>query len=184
MQPECYDFAEIVLGVGKNTAVSDADPGETRWLDEAEQQAWRAYLWGSRELESALDRDLGPYGLSLSEYELISMLSERPGERERMSVLADMVVQSRSRVTHTAARLEKRGWVRRVPAPEDGRGVVLVLTQAGRDKIEAIAPVHVESVRRNIVDLITSEQFQAIGEAMRSVRASISSVPPRDRAVD
>lgn len=150
-----------------------------RWLTAAEQQAWRAYLWGGRELEAALDRDLSPFGLSLSEYELISMLSERSGGRERMSVLADLVVQSRSRVTHTAARLEKRGWVRRVPAPDDGRGVVLMLTDAGRETIDKIAPMHVESVRRHFIDLIDEEQFRVVGEAMQGVRRSLGNGPGR-----
>ena len=63
-------------------------------------------------LMEALDRDLELHGLSLGEYEIISMLSEAPDRRLRMSELAAIVVQSRSRLTHTAERLEDRGWVR------------------------------------------------------------------------
>ena len=48
---------------------------EPRWLSETEQQAWRAYLRGGRLLMDALDRGLAAHGLSLSEYEIISMLS-------------------------------------------------------------------------------------------------------------
>ena len=75
-----------------------------RWLTEPEQRAWRAYLRGSRLLEVSLDRALAPHGTQLSEYEVISMLSEAPGGRLRMSALADLVVQSRSRITHTSVR--------------------------------------------------------------------------------
>ena len=82
---------------------------EPRWLSDSEQDHWRAYLRGSRYLEEALDRDLQTHGLQLTEYEILSMLSESEGGRLRMSELADLVVQSRSRLTHTAARLEKRG---------------------------------------------------------------------------
>ena len=95
---------------------------EPRWLSAQEQASWRAYLRGSRLLEHALDRDLQVHGVQLSEYEIISMLSEAPGRRLRMSSLAEKVVQSRSRLTHTAARLEKRGWVRREACLEDRRG--------------------------------------------------------------
>ncbi len=70
-------------------------------------------------------------GLQLSEYEIISMLSESPNHRLRMSELAAMVVQSRSRLTHTAKRLEDRGWVTREQCADDKRGVELVLTPAG-----------------------------------------------------
>jgi len=141
----------------------------TRWLSEHEQAAWRAYLRGSRRLEAALDRDLQEHGLQLSEYEIISMLSESPGHRLRMSCLADLVVQSRSRLTHTAARLEKRGWVRRESCLDDRRGVELVLTDDGLEAIRAMAAVHVESVRRHLVDVVPPEMFRAVGEAMSRV---------------
>jgi len=52
---------------------------ETRWLDDSEQESWRAYLRGSRYLEEALDRDLQEHGLQLTEYEILSMLSESDG---------------------------------------------------------------------------------------------------------
>src|SRR5699024_4495203 len=83
------------------------------WLDEQQQDHWRAYLRGSRLLERDLVEDLAPSNVQLTEYVLLSMLSEAPGQRMRMSRLADLIIQSRSRVTHTATRLEKRGWVER-----------------------------------------------------------------------
>lgn len=144
-----------------------------RWLSAEEQAAWRAYLRGSRLLEAALDRDLQSHGVQLSEYEIISMLSEAPKRRLRMSALADQVVQSRSRLTHTAARLEKRGWVRRESCLEDRRGVELVLTEAGWDAVQAMARIHVDSVRRNIIDTMSPEQFEALGQAMALMRDAI-----------
>jgi DNA-binding MarR family transcriptional regulator len=142
----------------------------TRWLDEDEQQHWRAYLRGVRLLERALVDDLAPHNIQLTEYELLSMLSESPGQRMRMSRLADDIIQSRSRVTHTASRLEKRGWVERCRSSDDGRGVEILMTDAGRDALGALASVHVESVRRHLVDALTPEQFAALGEAMAVVR--------------
>ncbi len=140
--------------------------GEPRWLTGGEQQAWRAYLRGSRLVEEALDRDLQKVDVQLSEYEIISMLSEEPARRVRMSSLANQVVQSRSRLTHTASRLEKRGWVRREPCLDDRRGVDLVLTDDGIAAVHEMSRLHVESVRRNLVDLLTPDQFAALGEAM------------------
>lgn len=152
---------------GARPAPRDATP---RWLTDEEQLAWRAYLHGARLLEVALDADLAAAGVSLPEYEILSMLSEAPGGRMRMSALADLVVQSRSRVTHTASRLEKQDLVVREPCPEDGRGVELVLTGPGRNLIEVLARLHIESVREHFVDLLTPEQFQQVGAAMKIVR--------------
>ena len=154
-----------------------ADQAEVRWLSDAEQVAWRAYLRANRELTVAFDRDLQVVGISLPEYELLSMLSEAPMGQVRMSTLAELIVQSRSRVTHTAARLERRGWVRRTPAPDDGRGVLLRITDEGRAAIEHFAVVHLTSVRRHLVDVITPEQLVALGATMQAIRDAYAADP-------
>lgn len=155
-----------------------AEP-EPQWLTPEEQEAWRAYLRASRELDVAMDRDLQEHGISFSEYEIVSMLSEAPDQAMRMSSLADLVVQSRSRVTHTASRLEKRGWVERRPAPEDGRGVLLVLTDAGRADLDRFARIHLASVRRHLIDVLPRAQFIALGAVMQRVRDEIATVSGR-----
>jgi DNA-binding MarR family transcriptional regulator len=154
-----------------STTSASAEP---RWLTENEQRSWRAYLQGSRLIEEALDRDLQSHGVQLTEYEIISMLSEAPGRRLRMSSLADLVVQSRSRLTHTATRLEQRGWVVREACLNDRRGVELVLTDAGWEAVQDMARVHVESVRATIMDVMTPEMFAALGAAMDAVRIALA----------
>lgn len=150
-------------GTGAEPAV------EVRWLDEEEQRAWRSILRASHLIEVAMDEALTAHGVSVGEYELLSMVSEAPGGRMRMSALADLIVQSRSRVSHTATRLEKRGWVARVRTPEDGRGVVLAITDEGRERVTELAPVHVESVRHGLLDHLTREELLALAEVMRRV---------------
>lgn len=148
-------------------------PEDVRWLDDEEQQAWRAILRASHLLRLQMEEALDEHAVSMGEYELLSMVSEAPGARMRMSALAELVVQSRSRVSHTATRLEQRGWVRRDRSTDDGRGVVLVLTDEGRRMITELAPVHVESVRRALLDHLTREELLAYGELMaRIVRAT------------
>jgi DNA-binding MarR family transcriptional regulator len=167
--------AHEVRGDGGNDVV--------RWLTEEEQVSWRAYLRASRELVVAFDRDLQDVGISLPEYELMSMLSEAPDAQMRMSALAALIVQSRSRVTHTAARLERRGWVRRTPAPDDGRGVLLRLTEGGRDSLDEFAVAHIASVRRHLIDVLTTEQFAALGATMQIVRDAYAADPTMHGAV-
>lgn len=111
--------------------------------------------------------------MSLAEYEVLSMLSEAEGGRLRMGALAELVVQSRSRITHTATRLEKRGWVRREPCENDARGIELVLTPVGLAELRKVAVVHVTDVRRFMVDAMPAEQFQALGDGMRRVYEAV-----------
>lgn len=141
----------------------------TRWLDPQEQHAWRSILRSSHLIRASMDEALVPHGVSLGEYELLSMLSEAPGGRMRMSALADLIVQSRSRVSHTATRLERQGWVERAPSREDRRGVELALTVQGRERLRELAPIHVESVRTALLDHLSREELLAHGELMRRV---------------
>ena len=157
---------------------------EPEWLDAEEQLAWRDYLHASRLLEAVMDRDLQSHGLQLTEYEIIAVLSEAPDRRLRMSAIAEMVVQSRSRLTHTAGRLEKRGWVRREACVGDRRGVELVLTDGGLAAVLQMAPTHVHSVLANLVDPLTREEFLALGRAMAAVRSNIERKGMYDEAPD
>lgn len=147
------------------------------WLSDEEQRSWRAYLRGNRLLNEALDDALATHDVRLTEYEILSMLSEAPGGRLRMSALADLVVQSRSRLTHTASRLESRGWVNRVSCLDDRRGVELVLTEEGSAVLQQLAVVHVRSVRAAFVDLMTPEEFAALGRAMGKVVEGLGEGP-------
>ncbi|MFC5043569.1 MarR family winged helix-turn-helix transcriptional regulator [Ornithinimicrobium kibberense] len=97
------------------------------------------------------------------------MVAEAPDRRRRMAELADLVVQSRSRVSHTASRLERRGWVRRLPTADDRRGVVLSLTDEGYAVVRRLAPVHVASVRAALLDHLDRDHLLAHGEQMRRV---------------
>ncbi|WP_168583282.1 MarR family winged helix-turn-helix transcriptional regulator [Gephyromycinifex aptenodytis] len=145
---------------------------EVRWLAPHEQWGWRAYLRGGRLLDQALDHDLQAHGAQLSEYEILAMLSESDGHL-RMSALADLIVTSRSRLTHTATRLEKRGWVERRPVHEDRRGVELWLTDDGLAALRRLAPVHVQSVRTHLLAHLDEQQFVQFAEAMNAIRLGI-----------
>lgn len=157
---------------GPRTVGADRD-ARAPWLTDSEQTVWRAYLRGSRLLTEALDHDLQPHGVSLSEYEILALLSEAPGEGMRMSVLAEIVVYSRSRLSHTAMRLERRGYVRRERIPGDRRGVGLCLTPRGHDLILRLAPVHVRGVRAHLIDLLDPAQLRTLGHVMTRVQEAI-----------
>src|SRR3954453_12669890 len=144
--------------------------GEPRWLDEDEQKAWRAWLFSSMLLQDRLDRELThETGISHAYYEILVALSEAPDRMLRMSQLADRCLSSRSRLSHAVSRLEERGWIRRQTCEDDARGQLAGLTDEGFAALEAAAPVHVESVRRNLFDQLSDEQVAAlrdIGETL------------------
>jgi DNA-binding MarR family transcriptional regulator len=104
-------------------------------------------------------------------------LSEAPDHRLRMTDLADATSQSRSRLSHQISRMEKRGLVRRDDCEGDKRGTFAVLTKAGIQAIERVAPYHVENVRRHFIDRLSARQqeeirssFQPIVDYLRKIR--------------
>ena len=144
---------------------------EPRWLSEEEQRIWRTYLLGAARLSERLGADLQSSGLDLPEYEILVNLEESPDRRLRMSELADAVHQSRSRLTHTIARMEKAGLVVRTTCPTDRRGVWAQLTDTGFEVLAAAAPGHVAAVRRNLVDAVSPEDWEALGRVFAAVLA-------------
>ena len=152
---------------------------ETRWLDQEQQHSWRAFLVGTTLLMDRLDRDLREkHGLSMPEYEILVRLSEATDKRMRMAVLAGSVSHSRSRVTHTVARMEKDGLVSRSACVSDGRGVEAVLTEKGFAVLRSAAPTHVEGVRRFLVDLAGDEDFAAVGRVFNAVADKLVDANP------
>ncbi|HEY6798786.1 MAG TPA: MarR family transcriptional regulator [Kineosporiaceae bacterium] len=153
-----------------------AEPGAPtpRWLTPQEQQVWRDYLDVMRRLMERLNRQLvGEAGMTLPEYEVLVQLSESPHRRLRMSELAELVVNSRSRLTHTVTRLEERGFVAREDCLQDRRGILCVLLDAGYAALEAAAPGHVAAVRSCVFDPLDVADVAALGVAMRKVRTAL-----------
>jgi DNA-binding MarR family transcriptional regulator len=97
------------------------------------------------------------------------MLSEAPDRSRRMSDLARRANQSQSRLSHTVARLEDRGWVRRVRSPEDGRGNLAVLTDAGWEVVRSVAPGHADAVRSFFFDPLEPEETEVLGAALQRI---------------
>lgn len=126
-----------------------------QWLDPAQQRMWRAYLDSTRLLLQVLDRQLDrDAGLSLTDFEILVVLSEAPGRRLRMRELAEAMTTTRGGVTRAISRLVDAGWVRRIECPDDKRGTLAELTEAGVAKLAAAAPGHVAAVRQNMFDLL------------------------------
>jgi DNA-binding MarR family transcriptional regulator len=144
---------------------------DVRWLTSDEQDVWRAFLDVSRLMTDQMNRQLSDErGMSLPEYEILVALSEAPERRLRMSELADRVLSSRSRITHTVGRMEERGLVHREACLDDGRGVLCALTEPGFTVLEAAAPGHVEGVRRAMFAPLTPADAEALGAALSKIR--------------
>jgi DNA-binding MarR family transcriptional regulator len=148
---------------------------ETRWLEAAEERAWRGYRRMFLLLNAQLARDLATEaGLSEPDYDVLSTLSETDGHRERISTLAARMLWSQSRLSHHIARMQSRGLVTRDEVASDGRGSVVVLTTRGLQTLEAAAPGHVAAVRAHLIDRLSTDQIAALGDIAELVVTGLS----------
>ena len=147
---------------------------EPRWLSDDEQATWRSVIAVLNLLPAQLERVLQQrHGLSLHDYEILVRLSETPDRRMRLSELAGLSQQSKSRLSHQMTRMEHAGLVRRESCPTDRRGSFAVMTDEGYARLVAAAPDHVESVRAHLFDKIPADLVPALGEALRGVAAHL-----------
>lgn len=147
---------------------------EVRWLDEREEQAWRALQFMQMRVTAELARQLAAEsGLSYQDYLLLVALTDRPDGRMRLFELARDLGWEKSRLSHHIARMAERGLVTKEKCDSDRRGAFVVVTRRGRKEIEAAAPGHVDAVRRFFVDRLTPRQLDALRSAAETVLAGL-----------
>ena len=96
-----------------------------------------------------------------------------PLSREQFPKQLLNLVAEDSLLEATARRLDglvKAGLVSRERSAADGRVMLGVLTPKGYEKLRAVAPQHLESVREHFIDRLTPRQIASIGEIFETLR--------------
>ncbi len=136
-----------------------------RWLNAKELKAWRSLTLLIARLPTALEEQLQRDAqLSYIEYYALAGLSDAPGRTMRLSELAVLTNAELSRLSHLITRLERRGFVRREPDPNDRRCTNAVLTDAGYEHLVSAAPGHVATVRDLVIDSLDGTELEAVQE--------------------
>ena len=115
----------------------------------------RLSLTMSKELELVFTQ----FGLYRWSFDMLATL-RRSGAPYRLSPSAlfrSMMVTSGT-MTNRIDRLEEKGLVRRVPDPEDRRGILVELTEQGRELIDTALAAHVANEERILKALSKEEQ--------------------------
>lgn len=140
-----------------------AFPGK-RGLD-----AWSVFLRAHATLSRELDLRLQEQtGCSLADFDCLSQLAMSDAGY-RMAELADRVLVSRSGLTRRVARLESEGLVERCTADDDGRGVIVRLTDAGVRRMAETTRSHARDVQSLFMDRLDDRELAMIERALRKV---------------
>lgn len=117
--------------------------------------------------------------LAVNEYDVLFTLSRCPSGWLRLNELNDNVLLSQSSLSRLVERLEKRGLVARMPAPDDGRGVLLKLTEAGQELQKEIGREHVRDIADLMAPALTAAEQRELRRLTDKLRASLPQRPGR-----
>ncbi len=104
------------------------------------------------------------FGLQPGEFDVLATLRRSgPPYRLTPTTLYEAAMISSGSMTNRLDRLEKAGLVQRLPNPEDGRGTLVGLSEAGLALIDETVNAHVANQRRVLAGLDAAEQVQLAG---------------------
>ena len=118
-------------------------------------------------------------GLSGIQYHILMVVAElTPRESVTVSLIADRLHTSGAYVTMESKKLMRRGFLDKRPNPDDGRSVILHLTEEGQAAIDAFTP-HLQDINDELFDGMGPEtfaRFQEIVEHMTRTSARAADV--------
>lgn len=133
-------------------------------------RAWvvlaRAYELVGAQLAAEL-RAVG--GLSVNEFDALLRLQDAGDQGLRLCDLAASFRLRQPSVSRLVTRLEERSWVARCDVPDDGRGTLVALTDAGAAVLERTVPAHAACLRDRLLGPLTAEEERALVAALERV---------------
>lgn len=134
-------------------------------------------------LPAALDKRLGPAGITGFEYTLLETLSESDGLRMRLSALAAKTNASLPRISRVVSSLEKRGLIERAACEADGRATNAVLTADGAEAHRLSRDLYADAVRELVLKGLTTLPGDGVAQLSDLSYAILSSLDATRAAV-
>ena len=139
------------------------------------QELWRIFLSANVQLMERLDHELQQRSsLNLTDFEILSVLSESPDNRLRMSDLARQVLVSRSRLTYRVDRLAEVDFVSREECEDDRRGLWAIITDVGNEALESAKAGHFVDIDTWFFDLMSEDEQPVLEGVMTRIDEKLS----------
>jgi DNA-binding MarR family transcriptional regulator len=110
-------------------------------------------------LDAGVEARLAEFELTREAWDVLAAL-RRAGPPYRLSPteLYLSLMRSSGAMTHRLSRLERAGLIRRVPDPDDGRGLLVEMTREALALVDRVAPMHLANERALLAALSVEEQ--------------------------
>jgi DNA-binding MarR family transcriptional regulator len=130
-----------------------------------------------REVHLAQRATFARHGLDAPSFDVLAAL-RRAGQPYQLTPTALMrtALVTSGAITQRLDRLEEKGLITRTRSDADGRAVVVTLTRAGREALDAALPDHLETERGMLAGLSTAELDQLSG-LLRRFLVSLGRLP-------
>ena len=129
-------------------------------------------------VDAGINEKLAEFGLTRNSWDVLASL-RRSGPPYRLSPTALYLALMRTSgaMTHRLAGLERAGLVKRVPDPDDGRGVLVELTRKGLALVDQVAPAHLEN-ERELLSALNADEQETLSALLRKLLLEYEATQP------
>lgn len=140
--------------------------------------AWTRLLRAHASTRRLLNAQLSTeQGLTINDYEALSLLAHAEGRRLKRIELARRLVLTPSGVTRLLEGLERAGLVERAACPDDLRVCYAQLTDEGAERLEAASCGHVGSLRAILEEHLSDEEIEELAHLLGKLPGVANSDP-------
>ena len=133
-------------------------------------EAWEALFRAQGTVMRQLHAEFPEGQLSLTEYDVLFNLSRQPGRRLRIRDLNDHMLITQPSVSRMVDRLARRGLVAKTSDPDDARGIVVALTDAGFTLFRRAAASHMSSIAARVGDCLDDDELNELNRLCTKLR--------------
>ncbi|MEU4743751.1 MarR family transcriptional regulator [Actinosynnema sp. NPDC023658] len=127
----------------------------------------------ARLVDGELGRTFAAHDLDRASFDVLATLRRSaPPHRLTPTELMRASMVTSGAVTQRLDRLEARGLVARTPNEHDGRGVLVALTDAGRELIDRTLPDHLATENR-LLGALSKRERAALAETLKQLLESL-----------
>jgi DNA-binding MarR family transcriptional regulator len=123
----------------------------------------------------------GEFGLSSRQYWTLHHLSEHQQSLSMVDI-SRLLLTDKSNVTAIIDRLEKAGYVKRIPSQQDRRMVMIQLTPAGSAFLESVRTYHDQRIHE-LLSVLDDQSLQTFFSMMAPVKQSLEAYLGRTNPV-
>lgn len=149
-------------------------------LEISSVETFIALLRFSSQLTSEVESYFQKIGFSKGRFMVMMVLLRNLDRPMQPAEIASQLSVTRSTMTGLLDTLESKGWIERVPVPEDGRCWAIILTAKGRRELDRILPGHYKRMAQAMGSIDEAERRQLVsllGKVSRGLQHFIDFQP-------